>query len=227
MDVVEIISHLNSIADPTKLNHMKRYGINTKSALGISVYDLRRYAREIGPSHMLALDLWLTGIHDARLLACFIEEPKKITSNQMDHWADDFDSWDLCDQACTTLFDKSHLSWGKIFIWAESEKEFVKRAAFSLIAGLSIHDKDSEDRRFEAFFPLIRKHAVDERHYVKKAVNWALRNIGKRNISLHKKAIICAKEIDGIDSRSARWIAKDALRELQSKKIIQRLKKNG
>jgi 3-methyladenine DNA glycosylase AlkD len=191
------------------------------------VYDLRRYARKIGRNHVLALDLWQTGIHDARLLACFIDNPEKITSDQMDMWADDFNSWDLCDQACTSLFDKNPLAWQKISVWAESEKEFVKRAAFSLIAGLSVHDKDSEDHRFEAFFPLIKKHAIDERNYVKKSVNWALRNIGKRNQSLHKKAIICAKEIEGIDSRVARWIAKDALRELQSEKIRQRVKNNG
>jgi len=226
MDVADILAHLKFIADPSRLIHMEKYGINTSLALGISVYDLRRYAREIGRNHVLALDLWQTGIHDARLLACFIDDPKKITSDQMDLWADDFNSWDLCDQACTSLFDRSPLSWEKIPQWSESEKEFVKRAAFSLIAGLSIHDKVSEDQRFEAFFPLIKKQAIDERNYVKKAVNWALRNIGKRNLSLHKKAIICAKEIDEIDSKSARWIAKDAFRELQSEKIIQRLKKH-
>jgi len=161
MDVIEILSHLKSIADPSRLNHMKRYGINTKSSLGISIYDLRRYACEIGRNHVLALDLWKTGIHDARLLACFIDDAEKITSDQMDLWADGFNSWDLCDQACTSLFDKSPLAWKKIPIWAESEKEFVKRAAFSLIAGLSIHDKESDDHRFEAFFPLIKKQAIE------------------------------------------------------------------
>jgi 3-methyladenine DNA glycosylase AlkD len=140
----------------------------------------------------------------------------------MDAWAKDFDSWDICDQACTSLFDQNPLAWKKIFEWAERKEEFVKRGAFSIIAGLSVHDKKADDEEFERFFPIIKKHSIDERNYVKKAVNWALRNIGKRNLNLNKKAIKTAEEIKKIDSKSARWIANDTIRELTSEKVKKR-----
>jgi 3-methyladenine DNA glycosylase AlkD len=143
----------------------------------------------------------------------------------MDNWAKDFDSWDICDQACTSLFDQSPLAWKKIFTWAEREEEFVKRAAFSLVAGVAVHDTTATDHEFEQLLPLIKKHSRDNRNYAKKAVNWALRNIGKRNTTLNKKAIKTAKEIAKINSSSARWIAADALRELTSEKVQERLAK--
>jgi len=225
MEVTNILSHLKSIADPSRLMYMNHYGINMDTSLGISIYELRRYAQEIGKNHDLALKLWQTGVHDAQLLACFIDEPERVTADQMDDWANDFNSWDLCDQTCTSLFDQNPISWKKISQWAESDKEYVKRAAFSLIAGLSVHDKNAGNHQFEAFFPLIKKHAIDERNYVKKAVNWSLRNIGKRNLYLNRKAILCANEVIDLDSRSAKWIGRDALRELESEKVQQRLKK--
>ena len=225
-DVDSIIKWLNEAADPTRLEHMKKYGINTEHALGISIYNLRRFAKEIPKNHNLALKLWMTGIHEAKMLACFIDEPEKITANQMNKWAESFNSWDICDQTCTSLFDQSPLSWKKVFEWAESEKEFVKRAAFSLIAGLCVHDKTAEDDKFEQFFSLIQTHADDERNYVKKAVNWALRNIGKRNLYLNKKSIIFSQKLAKKNSKSAKWIANDALRELQSDKIQYRLRRN-
>jgi 3-methyladenine DNA glycosylase AlkD len=222
MDYEEIIKKLQSLANPENVKGMARYGINPKNNLGISIYQLRPLAKEIGRSHPLALELWGSKIHDARLLACFIDDPKKVTTDQMDAWAEDFDSWDICDQACTNLFDSSPLAYEKVYQWADHEKEFVKRAAFSIIAGLAVHDKTATDKKFEDFLPITIKQSVDERNYVKKAVNWALRNIGKRNLHLNKRAIETAKEIQKINSKSARWIASDALRELNSDKIKRR-----
>ena len=149
----------------------------------------------------------------------------QVTSEQMDAWVEDFDSWDICDQVCTSLFDLSPFAFEKVFRWVDQEKEFVKRAAFSLIAGLAVHDKIATDKEFERFFPLLQKYSIDDRNYVKKAVNWALRNIGKRNLSLNKKALTTAKEIKNIDSKSARWIAVDAIRELTSPKLLQKLER--
>jgi 3-methyladenine DNA glycosylase AlkD len=225
MDYDEIITTLHSLANPENVKGMARYGINQHNNLGISIYHLRSLAKQIGINHTLALKLWDTQIHDARLLACFIDDPAKVTSEQMDTWATDFDSWDICDQACTSLFDLSPLAYKKIFQWAPNEKEYIRRAAFSLIAGLTVHDKTATNQDFARFFPLCITYSIDERNYVKKAVNWALRNIGKRNPALNKKAIKTAKEIQHIDSKSARWIASDALRELTNQKIQERLER--
>ncbi len=225
MNYDEIMSKLQSLANPENVKGMARYGINQHNNLGISIYLLRPLAKEIGINHALALKLWDSTIHDARLLACFIDDPQQITSEQMDAWAEDFDSWDICDQACTSLFDRSPLAYKKVFQWADKEKEFVKRAAFSLIAGLAVHDKTATEQDFERFLSLCIRHSNDERNYVKKAVNWALRNIGKRNLTLNKKALKTAEEIKNIDSKSARWIAADAIRELTSQKVRQRLER--
>ncbi len=224
----EVLSQLISMGNPKNVEGMARYGINPKNNLGISIYKLRPLAKLIGMNHELSLELWNSGIHDARLLAVFIEDPKKVTEEQMDLWVKDFDSWDVCDQACTSLFDLTPHAWKKVFEWAERDEEFVKRAAFSIIAGLAVHDKVASDKKFEQFIPIITKHANDERNYVKKAVNWALRNIGKRNKALNKKMIEVSLSIQKIDSKSARWISSDAIRELTSEKVKQRLdrKKN-
>jgi 3-methyladenine DNA glycosylase AlkD len=225
MDYDEIIIRLKSMSDQKNVEGMARYGINPKNNLGISIYKLRPLANEIGKNHELSLKLWKSGIHDARLLAVFIEEPEKVTEKQMESWVNDFDSWDVCDQACTSLFDLTPYAWKKAFEWSGRDEEFVKRGAFSLIAGLTVHDKKAEDSKFEDFFPLIKKESTDDRNYVKKAVNWALRNIGKRNFYLNKKAIEIAKEIQKINSKSAKWIANDAIRELTGEKIQKRIKK--
>ncbi len=225
MNYNQIINKLKSMKNPKNVEGMARYGINPNNNLGISIYQLRPIAKEIGKNHELAIKLWNSKIHDARLLACFIDDPDKLTSEQMDSWAKDFDSWDICDQACTSLFDLNPLAWKKVYEWSKREEEFVKRGAFSIIAGLSVHDKKTENNKFEDFFPIIIKESTDERNYVKKAVNWALRNIGKRNLYLNKKAIRTAEKIKKIDSKSARWIANDAIRELSSEKIQLRLKK--
>jgi 3-methyladenine DNA glycosylase AlkD len=214
-----------SMKNPQAVKGMARYGINSHNNLGISVYRLRELAKEIGLDHKLALNLWDSGIHDARLLACFIDNPAQITRQQMDNWAHDFDSWDICDQACTSLFDRTQFAWDKIFVWADSNKEFVKRGAFTLLAGLAVHDCKAADSKFLEYRPLLKIHAADERNYVKKAVNWAVRNIGKRNIFLNKKMIQLSEEILKIESRSACWIARDAIRELTSDKVKIRLEK--
>jgi 3-methyladenine DNA glycosylase AlkD len=226
MNYEEVIKKLKLMGSPKNLEGMARYGINKKNNLGISIYRLRSLAKEIGTNHELSLKLWESGIHDARLLAVFIEDPSQVSEEQMDHWVNDFDSWDICDQACTSLFDLTPYAYKKVFEWAERNEEFVKRAAFSIIAGIAVHDKETSDEKFGQFAHLIIKHATDERNYVKKAVNWALRNIGKRNISLNKKMISLSKEILLLNSKSAHWIANDALRELNSEKIRKKLKKN-
>ena len=224
MKYEKVLEKLKSMANPKNVEGMARYGINPKNNLGISIYKLRPVAKDIGKNHELALKLWDSGIHDARLLACFVEDPKKVTADQMDSWAKDFDSWDICDQACTSLFDQTYFAWNKIIEWAERDEEFVKRGAFSLIAGLAVHDKKADDSKFEDLFRIIKRESIDERNYVKKAVNWALRNIGKRNKALNKKAVKTAREIRKIDSRTARWIASDAIRELTSEKVQKRLR---
>ncbi|MBN2065214.1 MAG: DNA alkylation repair protein [Candidatus Thermoplasmatota archaeon] len=225
MNYEEIMKRLQSMANPEAVKGMARYGINPNKNLGISIYQLRPLAKEIGKDHILALKLWDSGVHDARLLAVFVEDPAKVTEKQMDSWAADFDSWDVCDQACTSLFDGTPHAWKKIVEWAERDEEFVKRAAFSTIAGLAVHDKAARDEQFERLETIIKKHAIDERNYVKKAVNWALRNIGKRNRTLNKKMIKLAKELQASKSKSARWIANDALRELTGEKVQRKLEK--
>lgn len=220
----DVIKQLKSMSNPKNVEGMARFGINPKNNLGISLYQLRPLAKSIGKNHTLALELWNSGIHDARLLAVLIEDSSKVSKDQMNSWAKDFDSWDICDQACTNLFDITPFAWEKVYEWAERKEEFVKRGAFSIIAGLAVHNKKASDQKFEKLFPIIIKHSIDERNYVKKAVNWALRNIGKRNILLNKKAIETAKKIKKIDTRSAKWIASDAIRELTSEKVKKRIR---
>jgi len=162
MNYKEVIKKLESLANSKNVEGMARYGINPANNLGVSIYKLRPIAKEIGKDHELALKLWDSGIHDARLLAVFIADPARVTEGQMDSWAADFDSWDVCDQACTSLFDVTLHAWKKVFEWAERDEEFVKRAAFLIIAGLAVHDKKASDKKFERFFPLIKKHSIDD-----------------------------------------------------------------
>jgi 3-methyladenine DNA glycosylase AlkD len=184
---------------------------------------MRKIAKEVGHNHPLALALWKTGIAEAQIVAALIDDPAAVSSAQMDRWVKDFDSWDVCDQACLSLFDKSPLAWQKIPEWAEREEEFVKRAAFALIAGLAWHDKQAVDQTFVDLFPILMKGADDDRNFVKKAVSWAIRNIGKRNPKLNRAAVKLAKDIQRMDSKAARWVAADAIRELQSEAVQRRL----
>ena len=222
--VEQILEHLRSLANPQNVAGMARYGISTHNTLGISIYTLRPLAKEVGRDHNLALELWDSGIHEARILACYIDDPQLVTEEQMERWAADFDSWDVCDQVCSSLFDQTDLAYSKAHQWSERQEEFVKRAGFVLMAALAVHDKKADDEQFIAFLPIITRHATDGRNYVKKAVNWALRQIGKRNHRLNALAIQTAHEISQIDSPAARWIARDALRELDSEKVQARLK---
>jgi len=180
-------------------------------------------AKRIGKDHAVAAGLWSTEIHEARLLAGFIDDPEKVTEKQMESWAADFDSWDIVDQVCSSLFDKTPFAYAKAVEWSSREEEFVKRAGFVLMAALSVHDREAPDKAFTKFLPTIKREATDERNFVKKAVNWALRQIGKRDLVLNAAAVKIAKEIQKIDSKSARWIASDALRELESDKVRKRL----
>jgi len=225
MKYEDILKKLKSMANPKNVEGMARFGIVGKKVLGISIYNLRDMAKKIGRDHEMAIRLWGSGIHEAKMLAVFIEEPSKVTSKQMDSWALDFEAWDDTDQACTSLFDKTDFAWKKVTEWSRRKEELVKRGAFSLIAGLAVHDKKASDKEFEGLFPIIKKASTDERNYVRKAVSWALRNIGKRNVNLNKKAIKLAKEIREINSKSAKWIASDVIRELESDKIQQRLRR--
>ena len=196
---------------------MARYGIKVEHALGVSIPNIKSVAKETGKDHALAGMLWDTKIHEARILASMVEEPAYLTEKQMDEWTEDFDSWDVCDQCCNNLFRKTAFVNKKIFEWTKRKKEFVKRAGFVLMAVTAVHGKDMKDKEFEKCFSIIKRESGDGRNYVKKAINWALRQIGKRNINLNKKAIKTAKEIGRTGSRSARWIASDALKELEKK----------
>lgn len=214
MTAPQIIRELRRRASPRNVAGMARFGINPTGTLGVPIPILRQLAKQIGRNHKLARQLWATGIHEARILAAFIAEPAKLSSRQMDAWVRDFDSWDVCDQVCGNLFDRTPFAYRKAVTWSRRREEYVKRAGYVLMASLAVHDKKAGDVAFGKFFPHIERGATDERNFVKKAVNWALRQIGKRNVRLRRQAIACARRIQRLDSRSARWIASDALREL-------------
>ena len=220
----ELLKILHSKANTKNVEGMAKFGITSTNRLGISVPNMRKIAKQNGNDHSVAMELWDTGIPEAQIVAALIAEPDKLTEKQMENWVKDFNSWDVCDQVCMNLFDKTPLAWKKIYDWSEREEEFVKRAAFSLIACIAWHDKSISDEKLIELFPLIKREATDNRNFLKKAVNWALRHIGKKNKTLNKAAINLAKEIKQIDSKSARWIASDAIRELESEKVQQRLK---
>jgi 3-methyladenine DNA glycosylase AlkD len=222
--VKEVLDKLQSKARPDQLEGMAKFGIAIEGRLGISVPDMRKLAKEIGKDHKLALELWKTGIAEARMVAAMVDDPDKLTEEQMEDWVKDFNSWDVCDQVSMNLFEKNRLAWKKIIDWSAREEEFVKRTAFSLIACLAWHDKKANDEKFIALLPVIIRGATDERNFVKKAVNWALRNIGKRNLNLNQAAINTAKEIQRLDSKAARWVASDTLRELESEAVQTRLR---
>jgi 3-methyladenine DNA glycosylase AlkD len=217
------VKKLKSMANPKNVEGMARFGINPKNTLGVSIPFIRKLGKELGKDHRLAGELWETGIHEARILASLVEEPEKITSSQMDKWAADFDSWDVCDQVCMNLFDRTPFAYRKIVQWSGRREEFVRRAAFSLIASLACHDKAAKDAVFEKLLPVIKKASTDERNFVRKAVNWALRGVGKRNRKLNAKALETAREIAAMDSKAAKWIAKDAIREFESPAVRKRL----
>ncbi len=220
---VQILMRLRRLGNPKNAVGMVRFGINPSGTLGISIVDLRKLARDLGADHALAQRLWASGIHEARILASFIDDPRLVTAAQMDRWVAAFDSWDVCDQVCA-LFEQTRWARTKITAWAGDDREFVKRAAFAMIAGLAVHDRALHNRDFETFFRLIKRAATDDRNFVRKAVNWALRSIGKRNRVLNRRAVAVAQALSRLDSSPARWVATDALRELTSKKVADRLR---
>jgi 3-methyladenine DNA glycosylase AlkD len=227
MKLDEVLRELRSMANPENVKGMARFGISSEGTLGISIYDLRPMAKRIGKDHELAQKLWASGIHEAKVLASYIDDPEKVTEKQMDAWAKDFDSWDVVDQVCSSLFDQTRFAYSKAVEWSARDEEFVKRAGFVLVAALTVHDKKASDAVFKKFLPIIKRESGDDRNFVKKAVNWALRQIGKRNPTLNEAAIGVAKELQKMDSKSAKWIASDALRELTSEKVRKRFEKNA
>jgi 3-methyladenine DNA glycosylase AlkD len=217
MTADDVIERLRAMGGEHNRQGMARYGINTARAFGVSMSAMRPLAREIGRDHELALALWGTGVHEARILAYLIDDPRRATRGQLDAWAADCDSWDLTDQFCNKLAVKTPFAWELAPAWAAREEEFVRRAGFSLMAQLAVHDKKAPDEAFLPFLELVTAHSGDGRNFVKKAVNWALRQIGKRNAGLRAGAMDVARELLAQASASARWIARDALREFEKK----------
>lgn len=224
MDYKGVIQQLKAQANPANVAGMARFGINTNATLGVPVPVLRAQAKTLGTDHSLALQLWASGIHEARILASLIADRTQVNRSLMNRWARDFDSWDVCDQVCSNLFRYTPYAWEKAVEWSGHRQEFVKRAAFVLMAGLVVVEKSADDTDFLPFLDLIEREAHDPRNFVKKALNWALRTIGKRNRALNKLAVARARRILKQEGKAAQWVARDALRELNSEKIQARLR---
>jgi 3-methyladenine DNA glycosylase AlkD len=219
-----VLSELSALADPDVRAKMAHFNIHVENSYGISTPALHALAKKIGRNYALAEQLWASGNHEAKILATLVGEPVRVTSAQMNRWARDFDSWDVVDAACCYLFVHAKPAWQKTSEWSRHKEEFIKRAAFSLMAYLAYKDKAAPNARFLRLLAIIHRESRDDRNFVKKAVNWALRNIGKRNRALNRAAIRTAKEIRALDSRTARWIAADALRELTGPAVQKRLR---
>ncbi len=227
MKFEDILKILHENANEANVKGMARFGISSNNTLGISMPVIRSLAKEIKKNQATALQLWETGIHEAKILAALIAEPKKFTPELCDKWVKDFDSWDVCDQVIMNLFDKLPFAHNKVFEWAKSDEEFIRRAAFALIASMALHHKKADDKIFEEYFPIIYQYSEDERNFVKKAVNWAVRQIGKRSMYLREKTLIFLETLinDFPNSKAAKWTAQDAIKELNSDKIIARIKR--
>lgn len=225
--VSKIIEKLKFFSNPEAIEGMVKYGITPKRTYGVSIPNLRKIAKEIGVNHDLALRLWEMNLRETRILASMIDDPEIVTEEQIEKWVQDFDYWEICDQCCMNLFEKTKFAYQKAIEWSSRDEEFVKRAGFVLMARLAVSDKKADDKQFEQFLPIIKNKSTDSRNFVKKAVNWALRQIGKRNLNLNEKALETAKEIQKINFKSAKWIASDAIRELTSETVQERLKKRG
>lgn len=224
--VAAIVRELEAQGSPTNVEGMARYGIRPGTIVyGVSVPALRQMARRIGRDHALAKTLWHSGVHEARLIAAFIAEPKRLTEAEADAWVEGIDSWDVCDQSCSSFLWKTPFAYAKAVEWSGREEEFVRRAGFVMMAALAVHDKKAPDERFVPLLEIIARGAGDERNFVKKAVNWALRQIGKRSHFLNGLAVQTAERIQQMDSKAARWVAADALRELTSDKTRGRIKR--
>ena len=222
-EVEEALTWLKRHATRRTLDGMARYAIPSDKAFGVSMADMKVLAKRLGRSHELAAALWDTAWYEARMLASLIDEPARVTAAQMDHWCGDFDNWAICDTACFALFDRTPHAWAKVAQWSGKRDEFAKRAAFALLWGLTVHDKQAGEKPFVQGLLLIERAAEDDRHFVKKAVNMALRAIGKRNPVLNAAAIATARRLAESSEPSARWVGKDALRELTSASVVRRL----
>lgn len=227
LNLDSVMLELASKGSKRNLAGMQRFGITTHNGLGVSIPNIRSLAKKIGPNHSLALKLWGTKVHEARILAPMIEEPASFSSSQADLWTSQLYSWDVCDQYCGNLVWQAPFAWEKVWLWAQDEREFVRRAGFALIAALTVKDKEASNSKFLRVLPLIEKYSFDNRNFVRKAVNWALRQIGKRNRVLNRAAISCGQRIKSKGDASSRWIAADALRELQSDAVARRLGKKA
>ena len=229
MTVAEILEELRSLGSPENVAGMARFGIVTKEAFGVPAKDLKEVAKrakkEADDRHTLALELWATGVHDARAVAYLTDDPKQVTAEQMESWASGFDNWAITDGTCGHLFCRSPLAYAKAFEWSGRDEEFVKRAGIVLMAWLAVHDKKADDEKIAEFLTVLEEMADDERNFVKKAVNWSLRQIGKRSLHLNRLAIETAEKIKLRGTKPARWIASDALRELKSDAVAERLAK--
>jgi 3-methyladenine DNA glycosylase AlkD len=222
-DYYETLKRLKGMADPRNVAGMARYGISTEGTLGIPMPALRAMAKRIGKDHELALELWESGLHEGRILAALVAEPARTDRALMERWVRQFDSWDICDQVCANLFSWADAAYEVVPGWTADEAEFVRRAGFVMMAALAVHDKKAMDEAFLAFFPLIEERAGDDRNFVRKAINWAVRQMGKRNLELRRECILLSERLKAQGSPSARWIATDALRELNSPEIAARL----
>jgi 3-methyladenine DNA glycosylase AlkD len=223
----QCLAALRRLGSRRNVEGMARFGIRAKNVYGVSKPKMDALAKRVGKSHSLALQLWNSGVHDARILAGMVDEPHLVAAAQMDCWVRDFDNWDVCDGTCCHLFAHTAFAWQKAFEWSRKSGEFQKRAAFALMAYLAVHDKRARDHKFVKLLPTIRREAVDDRNFVRKAINWALRQIGKRNLKLNRAAIQEAERIRRIGSGAARWIAADALRELRGEAVQQRLRQKS
>jgi 3-methyladenine DNA glycosylase AlkD len=222
-----IIAEMKSKADPKAVEGMARFGISAVNTLGLSMPILRAMAKRVGRNHEIAQALWKSGIHEAKILASFVDEPSKVTEAQMEKWVAGFDSWDVCDQCVSNLFDKTPFAFRKATEWSGREEEFVRRAGFAMMATLAVHDKRAPDSAFLGFFRAIENGSTDTRNFVKKAVNWALRQIGKRNLRLNRAALELAARISKVESASAKWVASDAARELKSEAVQRKLRRSS
>jgi 3-methyladenine DNA glycosylase AlkD len=227
LSLKSILAEMKSKADPEAVKGMARFGISSSNTLGLSVPTIRSIAKRVGKDHRVAQGLWESGIHEARILATLVDEPSKVSETQMERWVSEFDSWDVCDGCCGNLFDRTPFAFAKALQWSRRKEEFVKRAGYVLMAELAVHDKDAPDKAFLQFFPYLKRGSTDPRNFVKKAVNWAIRQIGKRNLKLNREAQKLAESISNLDSPSARWVASDALRELRSEAVQKKLRRSS
>jgi len=206
---------------------LARYGITAPRAFGVKMNAIQQLARQLGRDHDLALALWETGWYEARLLTAYVDEPERVTSSQMDRWATAFDNWAVCDTLCFGLWDRSPLAWKKIAAWRTRREEFVKRASFALLASVALHDKQAKDTPFLKSLKWIAAAADDERNFVKKGVSWALRSVGHRNPALHRASLACAQQLAASEDAAARWVGKDALRDLGRANVHRKVAKRG